>query len=430
MFVRTLMRRALVRGFASGGTDVCSVAIIGGGMVGTAAAYHLAEAGVEGVRVVCAHAGGHPSSSDDVSRLIGTGGAADDRSVCGFPSLQARSGTTFWRDVGLLEVRPAARASSTAVSEPLPAVVLEHTNLGDFFGPGGFDAQFTERGRGWLNPRSFVSAARGAAEGSGAVQWVDGRVERVDGEAGQFVLSLASGDSFAANVVVCTLGAFAPLSPGLLSGCGGSLLDSTMWGKVVYHARLTPASAEQLAAMPPMVVKPEDDFVPTPTVSYEGAKAGMYFYLFPPVLYPDGHTYIKIGHSPWDPVVASLGHAGGASSSARQPTAEQVRTWYAGTNADTSTAIGREVVDIVAQSDAFFRETLARLFPRASFDGGYGTTCVTAKSHTGSMLLQELVPGVLHQTGCNGAGAAAALAWGEEVSEAAREALARSHRSS
>ena len=31
----------------------------------------------------------------------------------------------------------------------------------------------------------------------------------------------------------------------------------------------------------------------------------MYFYLFPPVRYADGRHYIKIGHSPFDPVIAS-----------------------------------------------------------------------------------------------------------------------------
>ena len=44
-------------------------------------------------------------------------------------------------------------------------------------------------------------------------------------------------------------------------------------GKTLYHARISPASAERLAPMPPLLVWPTDG-VPAPEVSYEGAKAG------------------------------------------------------------------------------------------------------------------------------------------------------------
>ena len=40
--------------------------------------------------------------------------------------------------------------------------------------------------------------------------------------------------------------------------------------------------------------------------------------------------------------------------------------------------------------------------------------------------LGEIAPGLIHQTGCNGAGAAASLAWGEETAGLVREVLARS----
>ena len=58
-------------------------------------------------------------------------------------------------------------------------------------------------------------------------------------------------------------------------------------------------------------------------------------------------------------------------------------------------------------------------------NGGYVTTCVTAKSPTGERLLGEIAPGVLHQTGCNGNGAASGLAWGEEVAAMVQEMLQR-----
>lgn len=158
--------------------------------------------------------------------------------------------------------------------------------------------------------------------------------------------------------------------------------------------------------------------------------AGSYFYVFPPVRYEDGGHYLKIGHSPYDPVISSLGGGGGESgvggdaAPAPAPTEAQVAAWFAGAAADAATPLGREVAEITARSAAFFEGVLGKLVA-ADWEGGYATNCVTAKSGTGKRLLGELAPGLFHQTGCNGAGAAAALAWGGEVAEAVAGALER-----
>ena len=222
--------------------------------------------------------------------------------------------------------------------------------------------------------------------------------------------------------------------------------------------------------------------MPAPTVSYTGQKAGMYVYVFPPVRYADGHYYLKIGHSPYDPIIASLGTSltfGGGSGSVGggsvgggsvgggsvvggsvgggsvgggsvgggsvgggseispdgrddhapvvQPTPEQIGAWYAGAAADVTTPLGREVIECVKASEAFFGAVLRLLYPTAEWEaqGSFMTTCVTSKSPTGARLLEEIAPGVVQQTGCNGAGAAASLAWGEEVAEMVRSVLER-----
>ena len=69
----------------------------------------------------------------------------------------------------------------------------------------------------------------------------------------------------------------------------------------------------------------------------------------------------------------------------------------------------------------FFKDVLGRLLPSAEFvDGaGFATTCVTCKSRSGERLLAELAPGLIQQTGCNGGGATAAVAWGAEVADEA-----------
>ena len=391
----------------------CNVCIVGGGMVGTATAMHLAQAGVDGVRVVCGRASGVPSSSDDASRLIGTGGAADDASVRQFGALEARSGARFWHDCGLLEVSPSKRGDAASLPrgdgtarELLRerGVRQQHLDLGAFFDARGFDTVYTERGRGWLDPRALTRAARGAAEAAGA-EWHDGRVDSVepDPRGGGFVVSTRERGAVArARCVVLALGAFAPLlggddERGARPPLGAAVpLETLMWGKTLYHARLSERSAEQLAGMPPLLVHPADGAVPAPAVSYEGAKAGMYFYIFPPVRYADGFAYLKIGHSPYDPIIAALGTDGGGDGGggapAAPPTAEQIGAWFAGVKADASTAVGRDVVACVADSERFFAGVLRTLLADCEFDGGHMTTCVTAKSSTGGRLLGEIAP--------------------------------------
>ena len=83
-----------------------------------------------------------------------------------------------------------------------------------------------------------------------------------------------------------------------------------LWGKVLYHARISPAAAESLLAqqMPACTVRSPVGFggEGETGVSYNGVKKGTYVYFFPPLRYDDGHWYIKIGHSPFDPLIADL----------------------------------------------------------------------------------------------------------------------------
>lgn len=400
-------------------------------MVGASTAKALSEAGVEGVCVLCGGASGMPSSSNDMTRIAGTTGACDvaaaAASVRAFRLLEERSGVAFWHNVGLLEVLPS-RGESQGVSgvHRLLSRGLQYLSFQEFFGRRGFDTHLSEQDHGWMDPRGFVSACRALAEREGAT-WMHGnahRMENADRPGGGYSICTREGQQVYAKIVVLALGAFAPLSPGLFDHCGAVPLETTMWGKCVYHARISAGSARNLAALPALWVWPADG-VPAPAVSYSGSKAGTYFYLFPPVLYPDGHHYIKIGHSPFDPIISTLGRAAESVETADTwlpPKAEQVHSWFSGAKADTSTAIGRDVVQCVQRSEEFFVNVLGRLFT-ADVEGGHIATCVTAKSRTGDPLLAEIAPGLFHQTGCNGSGATAALKWGEDAARLVRQAL-------
>ena len=381
-------------------------------MVGSATAMHLSDVGVD-VRVLCSGSS-LPSSSNDVSRLIIGGDPAADASILGFREPERCSGVPFWHDAGLLAVVPAhSRSDDPTSPRRLLKRARQFLSFQECFGRRGFTAHLTEHGRGWMDPRGFCQATRAVAEQAGA-RWHDEQAVHAEGAQGDFVVTTHSGAHVHAEVVVLALGAFAPLSPGLVKDCGAMPLPTTMWGETVFHARISETSAKNLAPMPPLSVWPIDG-VPEPTVSYEGAKAGSYFYVVPPVKYEDGQHYLKIGHSPYDPLISTLGGEGGGSEVA--PTAEQVSAWFAGAAADASTPLGQEVVQLTASSAEFFEKVMGKTFA-AEWEGGYATNCVTAKTTTGKRLRKQTAPGLWHQTGCNGAGAAAALAWGKETAQA------------
>jgi sarcosine oxidase len=432
----------------------CNVCVVGGGLVGAATAMALAEAGVDGVRVLNGSACGMPSSSNDVSRLVGVRGSGDaaaaNASVRAYRKLEERSGVPFYHEAGVLEV---VQGGAAPPSLPQGCSALSFDSF--FDGVRGFDALWTAKDHGYIDPRGLTGACRAAAEKAGAKWHDDAAAARVEGSAGQFVVSSADGATrVSAKVVVLAAGAFSSLSPGLTAHAApdGRPLDTLMWGKVLYHARLSERSARELASLPTLYVRPTEGTVPAPTVNYSGGKAGMYIYTFPPLRYGDGHAYLKVGHSPYDPIIATLGTAPDAAARSSSwpppPSDDQVRGWYAGGAAaalssssssssssslssssppDTSTPIGRETADIVDQSVDFFKDVLGRLLPSAEFvDGaGFATTCVTCKSRSGERLLAELAPGLIQQTGCNGGGATAAVAWGAEVADEARAALGR-----
>ena len=65
-------------------------------------------------------------------------------------------------------------------------------------------------------------------------------------------VSTADGAVHVAENVVLAVGAWSNVS-GLLPG--GAQLDATLWGKSVYHARVSSADAIQLRDMPAVLVK-------------------------------------------------------------------------------------------------------------------------------------------------------------------------------
>lgn len=226
----------------------------------------------------------------------------------------------------------------------------------------------------------------------------------------QWIVRTASGLELRTERVVFALGAWSNLSGLLPSGLG---LPLELWGKCVYHACIHDEDASALLklGMPATVIKYAPEHAPAAAVSYTGAKSGFYVYFFPPVQYSDGRWYVKIGHSPHDPLISALS---GTSL------ADKLSRWMA--------SEGEDVQSILAESAAFFQHTLRQILPHARFDGGRLTTCVTTKTPKGRVFLGPLssladsdatvdCEGLFACAGCDGAGAKFSHEWGRQVAE-------------
>ena len=141
------------------------------------------------------------------------------------------------------------------------------------------------------------------------------------------------------------------------------------WGKIAYHAQISKKDAEKLAKIPCWKIIPpgNSNLFPKPDVEYQATttKTTNYVYGFPPIKYRDGKYYIKIGHSPYDPLIKNIGGNGLSIG-------ERLGIWFEGKT--------KKVKEIQSKSNIFFRSILTKLFPKVKFLGGYSSRCVTTKT--------------------------------------------------
>lgn len=424
-----------------------SCVIIGAGMVGTATAAHLAQLVQKGGPVASAFVGpiavvglatgtkGALSSHDDYSRLVdihfSSHASEAARSISAYRCVEHEAEVSFFHETGCLVVSgdkglelPAGEFEGPASQRMTPSELLRKwpsLNLVDLASGAGSlpHGHFEAVGAGWIDPRAHVRAHKQLAIARGA-HLIEEDVVLVARDTSARSASLkypvwlvvtACGKKLRTMRVAFAIGAWTNVS-GLLPN--GLSLQVELWGKSVYHARIgdDDASALLQQSMPAIVVKYAPAKSPAAAVSYNGAKSGFYVYFFPPVQYSDGSWYVKIGHSPHDPLIASLN---GSS------TADKLSRWLASEESD--------VRNLQEKSADFFQSTLEQLLPNVRFHGGYTSACVTSKTPSGDVLLGpicRMVPpdnsldceGLFACAGCNGAGAKFSHEWGRQLAEA------------
>lgn len=274
-------------------------AIIGRGLTGAAAARHLAEQ-VAGVVLI------GPDEPGDWQRHTGVFGSHYDegritrtidpnenwarlanRSIARYRDLEVRSGVSFFGEKGCLISGLTTGRSQQYMSDIRDAAVklgvtpdlLDDAGLAARFPyfsfPEGSDAVFEPDRAGYVSPRRLVAAQTVLTEKAGG-SLVRDYVSRIAQRSGYAEVTTAGGQTITAAKVLVAAGGFTN-QPGLLP----EPLDLKVYGRTISFFEVDDAEAERLSAMPSLIYEPED------------IMAGIY--LLPPIRYPDGKTYLKIG---------------------------------------------------------------------------------------------------------------------------------------
>ncbi|MFJ3775501.1 NAD(P)/FAD-dependent oxidoreductase [Streptomyces sp. NPDC090075] len=313
------------------------VVVVGAGMFGSAAARYLARGGADvlvigpgqaspdGTRPSLAAYGAHRDEARIVRRLgwDQVWGTLDTRSADRMRALEEESGIGFLTECGALALMGKGVRDRTAEMLRLSGAAgvtveeLSGTDLGRDFPDlalppvaGGVDGLLERHSAGYLNPRLLVQAQLKLAAAAGA-RLLNGQVTAVDrnpSPGGRWLLraTTAAGTAVRAQAeqVVVATGALANRS-GALSA--GHRLDLHAFTEPNLLFEVGAGQWERLRALPTVVVvDPEDR-----------GNDNLSVYLLPPVRYPDGKWYVRIGPG-MQPLVREL------------RTAEEMLAWCAG----------------------------------------------------------------------------------------------------
>ncbi|MBR0555076.1 FAD-dependent oxidoreductase [Ciceribacter sp. L1K23] len=278
--------------------------IIGRGMMGSAAAKYLAWHS-EGVAVIgpsepadpASHAGVFASHYDEarITRTIDQSpvwALLANRSIARYDAIASESGIDFYVEAGCLVVGPKRGGSDPYVERVwdaaqtlgVAATLLDASTLATRFPYFRFghacEGVHEASNAGYVNPRRLVEAQSRLAEKAGATL-ISETVVSVREEGSLVVVSTDSGASYTAEKVLVAAGGFS-IAERLLP----RRLDLSVYARTVAFFEITPERSDLFEGMPSLIHQPDDP--------------SEHIYLLPPVRYPDGKVYLKIGGDPDD----------------------------------------------------------------------------------------------------------------------------------
>jgi glycine/D-amino acid oxidase-like deaminating enzyme len=280
--------------------------VVGRGMMGAAAARHLARQ-TDGVAVIGpdepenrkTHKGVFGSHYDEgrITRTIDPD--ADwarlaNRSIARYAEIERESGIEFYAPVGCLVVGPRRDkhghiGNVLAAAERLgvKTALLDDAGLKarfSFFAfRDGSEGVYEADGAGHISPRRLVKAQSLLAERAGA-RVIKETAVSIREEGGLASVKTAEGRSYRGEKLLVATGGFS-IAENLLP----APVHLTVLGRTIAFFEIDEGQARALAGMPSLIIKSPRDVDS--------------IYLLPPIRYPDGKYYIKIGGDPDDLVL-------------------------------------------------------------------------------------------------------------------------------
>ena len=338
------------------------VIVVGRGLIGSAAARHLATRGVSVALIGPGEPADHRThtgvfashyDSGRIVRILDPNpyyAQIAKASIGRFRALEEQTGTNFYHEVGyLVASNNQAYLNQMEACAKLHYPQVEHIsqpNLVDRFPyfnfPKDIRALYQPTHGGHLNPRQHIAAQNKALEMMGGVVIEDTVVEIRPTES-RIEASTSGGGGWVSGGRIL-------LATGIYANVGGIIPRKISFEVEPHTTVLAEIPAEQLRSLTDM-----------PSLSYRlGNNSQRYIYFMPPIQYLDGKYYLKIGHSKGD----------------RIPNDEaSLRAWF--------------------QSDGdpkrvkWLTETLRSLLPSIKFASLHSRSCALTISPTGKQFIDQ-----------------------------------------
>lgn len=273
------------------------LAVIGRGLIGAAAARHLSKMGHDVALLgpdepadFASHGGVFGSHYDEgrITRSFDSSPfwrQMNRASISRYGEIAAESGVPFYQEVGVLHVGPGSNQDVAAIGDiaaeaGIPVETHGDAGLAERFPFLGFAAGtqgwFEPKDAGYISPRRLVRAQTIAAQRAGARIVAEPALGISESGSG-VTIRTRSGDVEAERVLVA--------SGGHTQSLLGQSLGFVVYARTAVMFRLGAAQVQRLAGMPSMRC-----FGPR----------GEDPYILPPIVYPDGHTWLKLGGDPVD----------------------------------------------------------------------------------------------------------------------------------
>ncbi len=304
-----------VRSFG-GGIGLTHIAVIGRGLVGSAAARHLARDGHQVTLI-------GPSEPEDKAAHDGIFGSHYDEgritraldqtvywsditraSIARYADIEAQSGISFFTECGGMMLGPQGCDFIEKVNDVRKAGAIECDRYSGAILEEAFpffkferDAQalYEPKGAGYINPRRLVEAQSIAATRAGA-KWVDATALGITESSDSVIITTDKGEIVADQVLAAAGGFTNMFMP--------QPLPVQSYARTITFFEVDQDEAARLSRMPTLVMRFSDGRDP---------------YVLPPILYPDGKIYLKIGCEKSDVPLDSL---------------EELKEWFKGNGSD------------------------------------------------------------------------------------------------